>query len=1617
MGSMSGFVGRFFVGLALSVAAVLGFATSASAFTVNGSDLDFILEQIKRAEAHAAGGDLLGQGQNQIPSPLLPYGLRTVNGEYNNIVPGQEDFGSADRLFPRLGGPPAFRPAEPFDPDGPGPLPASPTSYGSANAATSGLVSDSEPRTISNLIVDVSNANPAAVAVAADTPGSTGPAPADPVDPSTSFFLPNQAPDAGLSAPYNSWFTLFGQFFDHGLDLTTKGGSGTVVVPLKADDPLFDPGSQTNFMVLTRATNQAGSDGLIGTEDDVREHTNTTTPFVDQNQTYTSHPSHQVFLREFELNGAGEPVATGRLLERAGVGGLATWADVKQQARTMLGIDLDDQDVLNLPLLLTDEYGKFIPDPATGFAQIVTDEDPLTLDSGTPASPVDASAAVRTKHAFLDDIAHHAVPFGDHDNDPSTPRQPLSPDPEPSPGPTNTADDNDPATYDDELLNVHFVTGDGRGNENIGLTAVHHIFHAEHNLEVDKVKNLILEPGPPNEADWQLSPGVWNGERLFQAARFITEMQYQHLVFEEFARKVQPQVNLFAGYETDIDPAIQAEFAHAAYRFGHSMLTEDIARTNADGSNNDIGLIQGFLNPEAFNDGGPAGALTPEQAAGSIARGMTEQRGNEIDEFVTGALRNNLVGLPLDLATINITRGRDTGVPPLNALRRTFYADTSHPALVPYESWADFGLGMKNPESLVNFVAAYGLHPTIEGATTVADKRAAAELIVNGGPGAPADRVDFMQSTPGSAWQSDDGGVTTTGVDEIDLWVGGLAEKQMPFGGLLGSTFNYIFERQMEQLQDGDRLYYLGRTAGLNFLTELEANSFAELIRRTTDASHLPADVFSDPDYRFELANLGSSGPILDDPNTTGYDESTLLTRSADGTVRFAGVEHVLFGGTPGNDRIRSSEGDDTFWADGGDDRVEGGAGNDLINGGDGNDTLLDEFGDDNIKGGAGDDVMSAGSGFDLLIAGADDDFVVAGADPKETFGGLGDDYIYAGDSSDVVFGDGDSDWIEGGPQADLLQGDFGDPFQEGRTGDDVIDGGPGNDDYDSEGGDDIMISGPGVERHEGMIGFDWVTHRGDPQGADSDLTRLGLLPPDIDNIRDRFDLVEAVSGWNHNDILAGDNATAATMAGDHELTNPALIDGLSAELLGGAGAFTGGNILIGGGGSDRIEGRGGNDIIDGDRWLDAQISVRSLADPSVEINRVDNMGAIQAQLFSGAIKPSQLRIVRTIKTGASGPGVVDTAVFSDVLANYDIEPNLSTQEMTITHVGGTATDGSDTVRNIERLQFADQLVQVTDPPGNGPPTGNALISDTTPTENQVLTASRNFGDPNGVDAASIVYTWELEEDPGVFEPITSGTTFTPSDEEVGLGLRVKATYRDNAGVLETVVSDVTAPVANVNDVPVGQPGLSDTTPIQGQLLTATAGGIGDADGLEGVAFSYQWQEDSGSGFVDIVDANAASFTPGPPQVGASLRVRVSYTDNNGTAEQVFSVATAAVGPLPPAPPPADALRVTDLFVPASAPADRAAPFVVHANVPEGASVVQIRVIKASAKRSGKNQLVAKVVRQTPEAGRYQFRLRDTKQLRHPKPGRYLIEVRAGSSLESLGAAESGTIIVKKQRR
>ena len=70
----------------------------ATSFTVNLADLTKILAQIKIAERHAAGEnlvDIIGQD-----AALQPLGLRTVDGSFNNLLPGQSEFGAADTHLP-----------------------------------------------------------------------------------------------------------------------------------------------------------------------------------------------------------------------------------------------------------------------------------------------------------------------------------------------------------------------------------------------------------------------------------------------------------------------------------------------------------------------------------------------------------------------------------------------------------------------------------------------------------------------------------------------------------------------------------------------------------------------------------------------------------------------------------------------------------------------------------------------------------------------------------------------------------------------------------------------------------------------------------------------------------------------------------------------------------------------------------------------------------------------------------------------------------------------------------------------------------------------------------------------------------------------------------------------------------------------------------------------------------------------------------------------------------------------------------------------------------------------------------------------------------------------------
>ncbi|MBV7407546.1 peroxidase family protein [Maritimibacter sp. DP1N21-5] len=1199
-----------------------------------------------------------------------------------------------------------------------------------------------------------------------------------------SVFIRNVATDLGSSASFNGFMTIFGQFFDHGLDLTNKGGNGNVIIPLNPDDPLYVEGSPTNFMVLTRATNDPGADGILGTADDVRDHNNQTTPWVDLNQVYTSNPSHQVFLREYVMVD-GRPMATGKMLEGA-AGGPPTWADVKAQAFNMLGIELHDLNVHSVPLLVTDLYGEFVRG-ANGLPQMMTASGPVEGDLDDPISGLDALSAAR---GFIDDIAHNAVPKGpvDHDRNPATPMVEVTADADDVIGNPIIPNMFGIATeYDDELLDAHYIVGDGRGNENIALTSIHTMFHGEHNRQIDAIiehltspaegtgvvdidflNNWLLVPITTLPAD--LSSLVWDGERLFQAARFSTEMVYQHLVFEEFARTITPSVDPFVfSHSAQVDGAIFEEFAQVVYRFGHSMLNETVNLLHATENGatmEEIELLDAFLNPIAFAEAG----VDAEAAAGAILRGMTRLAGNEIDEFMTEALRNNLLGLPLDLAALNMARARETGIPSLNEARRQFYEQTNDTLLKPYESWTDFAANLKNPLSIVNFIAAYGTHEDIVNATTLADKRDAAWALVFGTEGETAAeraaRLDYVNGT------GDWAGVET-GLNHVDFWIGGLAEALMAFGSMLGSTFSFVFEMQLQNLQAGDRFYYLSRTQGMNLLTELEADGFAELMRRTTDTEHVglhvPGAAFTTADYVIEMnqalqynEGLGNADPTKEADvlaALNGHDK-LVVREDLDGdgdtdVLTYLGDEHVVIGGTNEADTITGGLGDDTIWGEDGDDRIDGGYGVDHLLGGAGDDIITDSGTDigagEVIDGEDGDDVINGGMGLDLIFGSEGNDVITGGEDAKDIFGGAGDDFIRAPTGGGAIFGNEGDDWLESQGMMNTLTGDNSELFFNSTiVGHDVMIAGENDTDFDGESGDDIMVQGIGVNRNNGMAGFDWVSYQGNNYDVNADMN-IGIFVNQQANIlRDRFDLVEGLSGWVGDDILTGREVVngAADVAGNaaqvganapiesfsntlleknidriaglrelvahlqrFDVTHP---DGTTNEtLVGVMDTSDGSDIILGGGGSDTIRGRSGNDIIDGDKWLSVSLAV-SAPDGSLMGRAISLAGQVigtdgsvlfggrtlDQLLFAREVVPAQLSALREIVDGGQD-GDVDIVEYWDIQENYTITEN-GDGSLTVTHNTATAgvidpttgreleNEGTDRLTNVEILRFAD---------------------------------------------------------------------------------------------------------------------------------------------------------------------------------------------------------------------------------------------------------------------------------------------------------------------------------------
>ena len=107
--------------------------------------------------------------------------------------------------------------------------------------------------------------------------------------------------------------------------------------------------------------------------------------------------------------------------------------------------------------------------------------------------------------------------------------------------------------------------------------------------------------------------------------------------------------------------------------------------------------------------------------------------------------------------------------------------------------------------------------------------------------------------------------------------------------------------------------------------------------------------------------------------------------------------------------------------------------------------------------------------------------------------------------------------------------------------------------------------------------------------------------------------------------------------------------------------------------------------------------------------------------------------------------------------------------------------------------------------------------------------------------------------------------------------------------------------VAKANIPAAGVPTITGRARV-GETLTAGTAAITDGDGLTSVSYAYQWIRVAvDTTETDIGSATARTYTLVSDDLGATIKVRVTFTDDDSNSETLTSVATgavaAAVGP------------------------------------------------------------------------------------------------------------------------
>lgn len=281
-----------------------------------------------------------------------------------------------------------------------------------------------------------------------------------------------------------------------------------------------------------------------------------------------------------------------------------------------------------------------------------------------------------------------------------------------------------------------FVAGDIRANEQVGLAAMHTIWMREHNRVALHLKTI--------------NP-FWSGDKIYNEARKVVGAEIQFITYEHWLPIIVgpegvKQLGSYKGYDSNLNPSVSNVFATAALRFGHSMINPELQRLDENFETIPQGNLQlryAFFSPWRIVD---EGGVDPLLRGMFMTPAKLKTPTQNLNSELTERLFETAHAVALDLAAINIQRGRDHAIP-------------------PYNMWRQFC----NMTEVNNFDDLAG---------EISDKQIR----------------DKLKELYGS-------------VDNIDVWVGGILEDQVQ-GGKVGPLFRCLLLEQFRRLRDGDRFWY-----------------------------------------------------------------------------------------------------------------------------------------------------------------------------------------------------------------------------------------------------------------------------------------------------------------------------------------------------------------------------------------------------------------------------------------------------------------------------------------------------------------------------------------------------------------------------------------------------------------------------------------------------------------------------------------------------------------------------------------------------------------------------------------------------------------------------------------